>query len=286
MKNKIQTEILSQPGYYAIIPANVRYAKIIPNAKLLYGEITALCNKTGYCWASNKYFAELYDVSTKTISTWLSELENINVISFDSRDNQGRKIYIISHNEKVMPNTEQPLQKGYARHNKKVMHNNTSNNTEKIDISKDISIGAEPTGDIESVITPEVFDSTAYTAKMLEDKQEHIRLIAFFINKRELIFNSKAEIQDAISRHARAAKALLKVYTNKDIAWSIKYCKNKYPDIDWTLDTARKVLTSGNRSSDGTATMQIRGKSPELSKHLREHDATVYGSGGITVDLT
>ena len=29
------------PNYYAIIPANVRYADLKPNAKLLYGEITA-----------------------------------------------------------------------------------------------------------------------------------------------------------------------------------------------------------------------------------------------------
>ena len=30
------------PSYYAIIPASVRYSDIIPNAKLLFGEITAL----------------------------------------------------------------------------------------------------------------------------------------------------------------------------------------------------------------------------------------------------
>ena len=55
------------PSYYAIIPANVRYdSRLSANEKLMFGEITCLCNKHGVCWAKNSYFAELYEVSLKS----------------------------------------------------------------------------------------------------------------------------------------------------------------------------------------------------------------------------
>mgnify|MGYP006371252627 FL=1 len=63
------------PTYYAIIPADVRYDKDLrPNEKLLYGEITALSDKHGYCWATNRYFAELYEVTPKCVSKWINHL--------------------------------------------------------------------------------------------------------------------------------------------------------------------------------------------------------------------
>ena len=69
-------------SYYAVIPATVRYDNnVVPSAKLLYGEITALCNEKGYCWATNDYFSKLYSVSKRTISTWIKSLCNAGYIS-------------------------------------------------------------------------------------------------------------------------------------------------------------------------------------------------------------
>lgn len=64
-------------NYYAIIPASVRYDKnLTDGAKLLFGEITALSNEKGYCWAGNDYFAKLYKKDKSTIARWIKQLEN------------------------------------------------------------------------------------------------------------------------------------------------------------------------------------------------------------------
>lgn len=69
-------------GYYAILPANVRYDKnLTPNAKLLYAEITALTSDKGFCWATNSYFAELYGVTKASITGWIKSLEENGYIS-------------------------------------------------------------------------------------------------------------------------------------------------------------------------------------------------------------
>jgi len=90
----------NKPSYYAIIPSAVRYCEELKFAeRLLYGEITALAGKEGYCFATNKYFADLYKVIPGTISRWISHLENlgfVNVKIIKDEKNQiiERRIYI------------------------------------------------------------------------------------------------------------------------------------------------------------------------------------------------
>lgn len=70
-----------KPSYYAIITADVRYDKRLrPNEKLLFGEITCLTNKLGYCYSTNNYFAELYGVTPQAVSRWVSNLEKCGYI--------------------------------------------------------------------------------------------------------------------------------------------------------------------------------------------------------------
>lgn len=62
-------------SYYAVIPANVRYCpELSSGAKLLFGEIAAMCDEEGYCFPINNNLATLYNVEVNTISAWVSEL--------------------------------------------------------------------------------------------------------------------------------------------------------------------------------------------------------------------
>lgn len=134
-----------QKAYYAIIPANVRYDKdLVPNAKLLYGEITALCNEKGYCWASNQYFAELYNVSDRTIKNWISQLADKGYIQRSVKYREGtkeieqRKLFIGRENNfttsgNYVPDPREnnfttPSEKNFLDNNTSI--NNTFNNTD------------------------------------------------------------------------------------------------------------------------------------------------------------
>ena len=103
-----------KPSYYAVIPAEVRYdEQLKPNAKLLYGEISALIGADGFCYASNAYFSNLYGLTDRTISDLISALKAGGYIHLEyDRDPTGqilgRKIYI-----KVSAPEEQPHEENF-----------------------------------------------------------------------------------------------------------------------------------------------------------------------------
>ena len=137
----------NKANYYAIIPATIRYSKELkPAEKLLYGEITALTNIKGYCYASNRYFANLYNVTLHTVSQWISHLEKLQYVTIEMiRDNnkviKERRIYI--NTPYIQKNTYPYVLKSTYPIDEKVQDNNINkiiedlfiliiNNSEKI----------------------------------------------------------------------------------------------------------------------------------------------------------
>lgn len=125
-----------RPGYYAIIPADVRYDDRIPaNAKLLYGEISALIGAAGFCYASNQYFAKIYGMSADSITRLFKKLEDNGYIRREiEKDHTGqvvrRKIYLSASVPQIQPPdffTDTPLQNNREGTCKKDGETNTSN---------------------------------------------------------------------------------------------------------------------------------------------------------------
>ena len=124
-----------QKNFYAIIPAFIRYDKDLqPNAKLLYGEITALSNEKGFCWAENEYFANLYNVSKTSISKWISCLIKKQYITSEIVYKQGTKEIEHRYLRIVGGGIEEKLNTPIEE---KLKDNNTSSNTTLKEINKE-----------------------------------------------------------------------------------------------------------------------------------------------------
>lgn len=132
---------MDKPSYYAIIPANVRYDKNLKaNEKLLYGEITALSQQSGRCFASNDYFANLFDVTNIAISRWVSNLVKYGYVNRVLEYKEGTKQiinrYLSLSIDPINNSVNDLLTKKLPPINKKVKdntknYNNTSNNNIK-----------------------------------------------------------------------------------------------------------------------------------------------------------
>ena len=116
-------------NYYAIIPAVVRYDnELTDKAKLLYGEITCLSSKEGYCFATNNYFAKLYRCTTRAIQNTISKLQERGYIRVVIENNFERKIFLtdaLGYEKNFVGGYEKIFMGGYE---KNFTNNNINNN--------------------------------------------------------------------------------------------------------------------------------------------------------------
>lgn len=124
MEEKSKTKV----GYYSIIPSKILYNKELKaNEKLLYAMITSLACKEGYCFASNEYLAKKLGVNRKTVSSWITHLEEKKFIIREVIRNENqlilkRKIYL--------NDVPYPLNNGYMYQSKngQAIYQNTEDN--------------------------------------------------------------------------------------------------------------------------------------------------------------
>lgn len=127
---------MENPSYYSVIPADVRYDKrLTPNAKLLYAEITSLCNMNGKCFATNEYFAQLYGVSKVSISKWISQLVEFGYIKSEIIYKEGSKEidkrYLSILCDPVKENFNTPVKENLKDNNIVIFNNNLTDSNIK-----------------------------------------------------------------------------------------------------------------------------------------------------------
>lgn len=106
---------------FCVVPLAARLNNnITPKAQIYLGELNALSNQYGYCWASDQDLAEMKGVTVRTILNWHSELEKEGFIRRDTLKKHQmedgrlsittqRKIFILdSNNSTDMKETSPP----------------------------------------------------------------------------------------------------------------------------------------------------------------------------------
>lgn len=148
---------MQKPNYDITIPPNIRYDPNLKDlSKLLYGEIESLSYKTGYCFASNKFFSELYNVTKRTIINCINELKENGYIECEyiyrenKKEIEQRKISIISSENNFTTscqNIHQGSENNFTRGSEKNFTDNTTsinttrlNKNNKDEIEKELEI--------------------------------------------------------------------------------------------------------------------------------------------------
>jgi hypothetical protein len=239
-----------KPTYYAIIPANVRYDKrLSASEKLLYAEITVLTNKTGECWASNQYFAELYDVTNVAVSGWIANLKECGYIESrmeykeGSKQILGRYIKIVLEGIKEKFNT--PIKE-------KFKDNNTSINTTSIKVVAPPTTLKEVREKAAKINEAKNFDLEKALEKWETRSGTFLDHLASYIRQKNLQPDSLAKLENIKNRFIRTAKKL-EAYSADEVLKTMKWLnkksehekniKGELNSYSWTLETVLKELT-------------------------------------------
>ena len=99
---------------------------LTPLERLLLIYILSLCKKYGYCWATNEFFSNSFNVSKQTISKSISSLSNYGyiVLQYDKKEknNSKRKIIVSEKFKKRISDIQKNLntsnQENFKQYNK------------------------------------------------------------------------------------------------------------------------------------------------------------------------
>ncbi len=89
---KEEKKVIERENYYTVIPMKViTDSNLTPMMKIIYGILTSLSNRYGYCSASNQYIGDLLNMKSDTISTHISGLVKSDYIRIELKKELGNR---------------------------------------------------------------------------------------------------------------------------------------------------------------------------------------------------
>lgn len=250
-----------QPSYFGVLPAEVRYNKDITDfAKILYAEIMALSNREGYCFATNKYFADLFGKHKDTVSAAINELKKFGFITVEIIDQFKRKIYplvSIGVRQKTVGGTVK-TPRGIGENTEYNNITNNKNNNIYSTTSKDVVDGTSKKkktrtktrriyrGYIDTYTPtlyqePENFNWDKLMKHYAEDKEYVLNILAYFCQLKGIRADTWGEARTILGRHVKGAQAIKHFPVNK--IKKVMFELNRDIPREFTLETVYKYLT-------------------------------------------
>ena len=89
-----------EQSYFTVVPLWIlQHKELTPNAKLVYGIISSLTRKSGYCYASNSYIADVLNSNATSVSKFVNQLAKLGCITIEYKYGKNkecieRRIYL------------------------------------------------------------------------------------------------------------------------------------------------------------------------------------------------
>ena len=119
-----------KPSFYSILTADVRYDERLSFfARVLYSDITAMCNVKGYCSAGNEHFADKFKQSKRTVSGTIARLAELGYLRVEGIRDAGktvveRRIWVQANAQEAMEKVTDPIEENFQD----IKENNTRDN--------------------------------------------------------------------------------------------------------------------------------------------------------------
>lgn len=275
---------METPNYFAIIPAEVRYDKRLKaNEKLMYGEITCLTNKNSYCFASNKYFAELYEVTPQAISGWIKNLERCGYIVCEYLHNgteiKERRIKVLTNSTKVEKGNSTKVEKGINKtlkgYKQNFKENNTSNNNININRERE-----ESSSDDFSLAKTE--ESQNEQNQTDEEETAKPKVVRHKYGQYQNVLLSDEQYQSLVNKHGPDKASWLIERLSEYIASSGRTYKNYLVTLNgwvlraWEEEQKHNQNNNNNRAIINSVRNSLYGGMPDSANNDNSNDDNTF----------